>query len=74
MIALNTPVVIVTTVHAPVAIISSTFLLVVGVAFFIYNLRRYRRTRDSTWAVLSVAAALIIALSAASLIVYGLRH
>jgi len=62
------PIVIVTTVHVPAAVVVGSCLLVVGIAFVVFCARRYGSTLDRAWIVLALVAAAVAIGSAAGLV------
>jgi hypothetical protein len=67
------PTVLVHEGHLPLGVITSAGLFVVGIAFMFFCARRYRRTFEQSWIVLSITAALLVLLSAAALVTYAVR-
>jgi drug/metabolite transporter (DMT)-like permease len=66
------PTVLVHEGHLPLGVITSAGLFVAGIAF-VFRARRYRRTFEQSWIVLSITAALLVLLSAAALVTYAVR-
>jgi hypothetical protein len=69
----NLALVTITAVHVPLGVVTSAGLFVVGIAFMFFCTRRYRRTFEQSWIVLSITAALLVLLSTAALITYAVR-